>query len=86
MIMTFASTARKRLRLENSRYRRDHSTPLAQRAEIANQEVRIMGSKSELLRKLVAAPSVIGSVHSSVQKSRAIQNKTVNSYIIEMAI
>lgn len=57
MIRTFANTARERLRLENGGYRRDHLRALAQRVEVADKEVRIMGTKSELLRTLVAASS-----------------------------
>ena len=43
------------MRLENGGYRRDHLRALAQRVEVAEREVRIMGSKSALLRTLVAA-------------------------------
>jgi hypothetical protein len=38
-------------------YRRDYLRALAQRVEVDAQELRIMGSKSELLRTLVAASS-----------------------------
>jgi hypothetical protein len=38
-------------------YRRDHLRALAQRVEVDAKEVRIMGSKSVLLRTLVAASS-----------------------------
>jgi hypothetical protein len=38
-------------------YRRDHLGALAQRVEVDAKEVRIMGSKSVLLRTLVAASS-----------------------------
>ena len=38
-------------------YRRDHLRALAQRVEVDATEVRIMGSKSALLRTLVAASS-----------------------------
>ena len=43
------------MRTENGGYRRDHLRALAQRVEVDSKEVRIMGSKSELLRTLVAA-------------------------------
>jgi hypothetical protein len=46
MLTAFARTARERLRLENRGYRRDHLRALAQRVEVADKEVRIMGSKS----------------------------------------
>ncbi len=74
MLKTFASTARQRIRLENGGYRRDHLRALAQRVEVADKEVRIMGSKSELLRTLVAASSgksAAFGVQSSVLKWRA---------------
>jgi site-specific DNA recombinase len=54
---TFARQARKRMRTESGGYRRDHLRALAQRIEVDAKEVRIMGSKSVLLRTLVAAPS-----------------------------
>jgi site-specific DNA recombinase len=38
-------------------YRRDHLRALAQRVEVDAKEIRIMGSKSQLLRTLVAAES-----------------------------
>ena len=57
-LKTFASQARKRMRIEGGGYRRDHLRALAQRIEVDAKEVRIMGSKSELLRTLVAASSV----------------------------
>ncbi|MFY9623402.1 MAG: recombinase family protein, partial [Rhodoplanes sp.] len=56
-LKTFARQARKRMRTENGGYRRDHLRALAQRVEVDVKEVRIMGSKSELLRTLVAASS-----------------------------
>ena len=43
------------MRLDSGGYRRDHLRALAQRVEVADTEVRIMGSKSELLRTQVAA-------------------------------
>jgi hypothetical protein len=54
----FASQARRRMRTESGGYRRDHLRALAQRIEVDTKEVRIMGSKSVLLRTLVAASSV----------------------------
>lgn len=57
MVKTFARTAHQRIRLENGGYRRDHLRALVQRVEVAGKEVRIIGSKPELLRTLVAASS-----------------------------
>ncbi len=54
MFSTFASIARERMLLEGGGYRRDHLRALAQRVEVDNGEMRIMGSKSRLLQTLVA--------------------------------
>jgi site-specific DNA recombinase len=56
-LKTFASHARRRMRTESGGYLRDHLRALAQRVEVDTKEVRIMGSKSVLLRTLVAASS-----------------------------
>ena len=56
-LKTFARQARKRMRTESGGYRRDHLCALAQRVEVDTKEVRIMGSKSVLLRTLVVASS-----------------------------
>jgi len=58
MLRKFATTARERIRLEGGGYRRDHLRALAQRVEVAEGEVRIMGSKSRLLQTLVAGSGV----------------------------
>lgn len=58
MLRKFASTARQRIRLDGGGYRRDHLRALAQRVEVADGEVRIMGSKSRLLQTLVAGSGV----------------------------
>ena len=58
MLRKFAATARDRIRLEGGGYRRDHLRALAQRVEVAEGEVRIMGSKSRLLQTLVAGSGV----------------------------
>ena len=73
LLRGFASAARARIRLPNGGYRRDHLRALAQRVEVAAGEVRIMGSKSDLLRTLTAAAGVrpaTPGVRSSVLKWR----------------
>ena len=73
MVREFASTARTRIRIDGGGYRRDHLRALAQRVEVADKEVRIMGSKSQLLRTLLAGPGVgpaTSGVRSSVLKWR----------------
>ncbi|RNJ50447.1 hypothetical protein [Methylocystis hirsuta] len=54
-LATFARQARKRMRGAKGGYRRDHLRALAQRVEVGEREVRIIGRKSALLRTLVAA-------------------------------
>ncbi len=50
--------ARQRIRREGGGYRRDHLRALAQRVEVADGEVRIMGSKTRLLQALIGKSSV----------------------------
>lgn len=79
-LKTFASQARRRMRTESGGYRRDHLRALAQRVEVDSKEVRIMGSKSVLLRTLVAASSEKTAgfgVPSSVPKWRARNDSNV---------
>jgi site-specific DNA recombinase len=54
-LATFARQARKWMRDDKGGYRRDHLRALAQRVEVDEREVRIMGHRSALLRTLVAA-------------------------------
>lgn len=54
MIHGFARRARERIRGTEGGYRRDHLRALAQRVEVADDAIRIMGSKTELLRTLMA--------------------------------
>ena len=68
------------MRTESGGYRRDHLRALAQRVEVDAKELRIMGSKSELLRALVAASSAKTAgfgVPSSVPKWRTRHDSNV---------
>jgi site-specific DNA recombinase len=79
-LKTFARTARKRMRTESGGYRRDHLRALAQRIEVDQKELRIMGSKSALLRTLVATSSAKTAgfgVPSSVPKWRTRHDSNV---------
>lgn len=74
MVRTFARTTRQRIRLDSGGYRRGHLRARAQRVEVADAEVRIMVSNSELLRTLVPASGGkpgVASGQSSVLKWRA---------------
>jgi DNA invertase Pin-like site-specific DNA recombinase len=73
MVQRFARTARERIRIDGGGYRRDHLRALAQRVEVADREVRIIGSKNNLLQTLTAAAGVkpaTPGVRSSVLKWR----------------
>jgi site-specific DNA recombinase len=73
MVQKFARTASERIRIDGGGYRREHLRALAQRVEVADGEVRIMGSKGDLLRTLAAASGIKSAtpgVRSSVLKWR----------------
>ncbi len=73
MVRKFARTARERMGIEGGGYRRDHLRALAQRVEVADKEVRIVGSKGDLLRTLAAVAGVTPAtpdVRSSVPRWR----------------
>jgi hypothetical protein len=69
-------------------YRRDRLRALAQRVEVADNEVRIMGSKNDLLRTLVAASggksAAIG-VPGFVREWRAVRDEDEN-YVYAIAV
>jgi site-specific DNA recombinase len=68
------------MRTESGGYRRDYLRALAQRVEVDAEQPRIMGSKSELLRPLVAASSAKAAdfgVPSSVPKWRTRHDSNV---------
>ena len=72
----FAEIARRRMRTPQG-YRRDHLRALAQRVEVAEGEVRIMGSKTTLLRTLTTIGGVetaAGGVRISVPNWRRERN------------
>ena len=81
MLHKFASTARRRIRVEGGGYRRDHLRALAQRVEVDRGEVRIMGSKSSLLRLLSAngVATAAGGVPIVVPKWRAERDSNCHS-------
>lgn len=54
-VRELATEARSRLRLAKGGYRREHVRAFAQRVEVADDAIRIMGSKNTLLRTLVAS-------------------------------
>lgn len=79
LVETFAQAARQRLRLDGGGYRRDHLRALAQRVEVGDAEVRIMGSKAALLGAIAAAAgeTAAGEVRSSVLQWRARNDSNV---------
>jgi site-specific DNA recombinase len=80
MLSKFARTARERMRMEGGGYRRDHFRALAQRVEVDTGEVRIMGSKSNLLQTLATGAGTgtkLGAVPSFVPKWCARQDSNL---------
>ena len=53
-----AISARQKMRGKGGGFRRDHLRAFAQRVEVAEHEVRIMGSHNELLRLLTSSKGV----------------------------
>lgn len=76
-----ALSVRRKLRNEDGTHRRDHLRAVAQRVEVVSpSEIRILGTKTELLRTLVAAASVetaASSVCSFIPKWRARHDSNV---------
>ncbi|WP_174269598.1 hypothetical protein [Sphingobium chlorophenolicum] len=87
MIDALSEKARSSLRIEGGGYRRDHLRAFAQRVEVADDEVRIIGTKSDLLQSLVAASSgetAAFAVRSSVLKWCSAQSRANPSPIAEI--
>ena len=62
-LRSFARTARKKLHKGEGTFARDHLRALAQRVEVmSRQEVRVIGTRAELLRTLAAASGVEAAV------------------------
>lgn len=79
----FALAARRTLRNEDGTYRRDHLRALAQHVEVVDpSEIRILGTKTELLRTLAAAAGVesaAGDIRSFIPKWRARKESQVKN-------
>jgi len=83
-----AAEARGRLRLGKGGYRREHVRAFAQRVEVADDAIRIMGSKNTLLRTLVATKggkSAGTGVPGFVPKWRAMRDSDEN-YVYSIAL
>lgn len=78
-------TARERITIEGGGYRRDHLRALAERVEVADKEVRIMGSKHDLLRTLTAASGVRGRAKACRERAEAANDPRVKAHFQEMA-
>jgi hypothetical protein len=88
-LTTFARQARRRMRDAKGGCRRDHLRALAQGVEVDERKVRIMSRRRALLRAPVSASggktAGIG-VPNFVPKWRAGQDKTANTYSIEIVL
>ena len=58
-VQRFARTARERITIDGGGYRRDHLCALALRVKVADREVRIIGSKGNLLQTLTATAGAV---------------------------
>lgn len=68
----FAQAARERMRAPDGSYRREHLRTVAQRVEvISTSEIKIMGSRTELLRTLAAS----GGQESAILRVRSFKPK-----------
>lgn len=67
LVKRFAGEAKRKLRTDSGDYRRHHLQALAQRVEVGDDVVRISGSKTDLLRTLVAASGVVGTMANEVR-------------------
>ncbi len=77
----FASAAHRRIRGKDGGFRRDHLRAFAQRVKVAEHEVRIMGSRNELLRLLTSsngAETAANGVRTFVQGWRAMRVENAN--------
>lgn len=86
MPIKFSQTARQRMRQPGAGCCRDHLRALAQRIEVNEGEVRIMGSKSDLLRTLAAAGgsgTLPGAMPTFVRKWRSFQSSANRSLASE---
>ena len=54
--------------------------------EVDDKAIRIVGSKDILRAAIAGKQTENGNVRGFVRKWRAIQNKTANSYVIEIAL
>jgi hypothetical protein len=86
----FALAARRKLRNEDGTYRRDYLRALGQRVEVVDSsEIRILGTKTELLRTLVAAAGVesaAAGVRRFIPKWCTGQDEDGHRYVIELSI
>jgi hypothetical protein len=77
--------SRERIRGTEGGYRRDHLRSLAQRVEVADDAIRIMGSKTELLRTLIAGQvraSAAAGVPRGVPKWRRERSRWTNPLLV----
>lgn len=55
VLSRFADEARRKIRAQDGGFRRHHLQALVQRVEVGTDEIRIKGSRTQLLRTLVAS-------------------------------
>ena len=63
-----------------------HIRSIIDAVEVDEKAIRIIGSRDVLQAIIAGKQNANGNVRGFVRKWRAIQNKTANSYIIEITI
>jgi site-specific DNA recombinase len=67
-------------------FRRAYIRAVVDQVAVDDKEIRIIGRRTVLKRLVMGVGVVPAGVPSFVRKWRAIQNKTANSYFIEISI
>ncbi len=67
-------------------FRKSYIQSVVERVEVDDKVIRIVGDKATLEQALAGRAMVPGSIRSRVPKWRATQDKTANTYIIEITM
>lgn len=85
-IDAFARLMNAKLDASDTNTRKAYINSIIDAVEVDDQAIRIIGSKDILQAAIAGKQTENGNVRGFVRKWRAIQNKTTNSYIIEITI
>jgi hypothetical protein len=85
-IAAFTEVMRTNVLSGETPFRRAYIRSVMDQVEVDDAEIRIFGRRTVLERLVMGGSAAPAGVPSFVRKWRAIQNKTTNYYIIEIAI